>query len=350
MKYEPEEFELLKEHVEEFMKRGPLGDLFSPFFYRPYPYNQTGNELDTLRFADVRKMLIDFLYKRSRAKSIEVTRQTENLIGEIWEYGLPEKKRELDFMKSLSWGICNMARSVDYWEWEAMRLPGESESDVVRRTYQEIKDPVKRYEIMERWYNYLEHMKPKYELQEKIAEVLVKLSKASPDFEAPEKEGIKELVENKHFLDSEKYQDAIIYYILKKEQDGKTSYKGFAEYEQELALYFSFSEEEVSEIYMGDTCTDDDLFEPLEDGYKIAAMTMDGHLGVWYELQKDGIGSVAHKKGLEDYLIFCREKNITAAAITAATGWRVQDLFQMMEQQKKENLNKRNQADRHTSR
>ena len=93
MRYEPEEFERLKDYVDEFMKRGPLGDIFTPFFYKPYPYNQTENVLDTLRFADARKLLIDYLYKVSRAKSIEVTRQTEGLIGELWEYGRSEERR-----------------------------------------------------------------------------------------------------------------------------------------------------------------------------------------------------------------------------------------------------------------
>ncbi|XBX04458.1 hypothetical protein QMP26_28875 [Enterocloster clostridioformis] len=165
MRYEPEEFERLKDYVDEFMKRGPLGDIFTPFFYKPYPYNQTENVLDTLRFADARKLLIDYLYKVSRAKSIEVTRQTEGLIGELWEYGYPDKNREPDFLKNLAWDICRMTKSVDYWQWEAMRLPGESESDVVRRTYQEIKNPEKRREFMQFWIDYLERMRPKYELE-----------------------------------------------------------------------------------------------------------------------------------------------------------------------------------------
>ena len=52
--------------------------------------------------------------------------------------------------------------------------------------------------------------------------------------ETPFMERIKVLVENKKFLDSQKYHDASIYYILKKEQDGAVSYKGVAEYEQEM--------------------------------------------------------------------------------------------------------------------
>ena len=47
MRYEPEEFERLKDYVDEFMKRGPLGDIFTPFFYKPYPYNQTRSEEHT---------------------------------------------------------------------------------------------------------------------------------------------------------------------------------------------------------------------------------------------------------------------------------------------------------------
>lgn len=56
-----------------------------------------------------------------------------------------------------------------------MRLPGESEADVVRRTYQEIKNPEKRREFMQFWIDYLERMRPKYELEIQAAEVLTRL-------------------------------------------------------------------------------------------------------------------------------------------------------------------------------
>lgn len=342
MKYEPEEFELLKEHVKEFMMRGPLGDLFTRFFSQPYPYNQTENVMDTLQFADVRKLLIDFLYRVSKAQSIEVTRHTENLIGEIWEYGYPENKSGLDFMKNLSWDLCNMAKSVDYWQWEGMRLPGESEADVVRRTYQEIQNPEKRFECLQFWLSYLERMQLKYEQEIQIADILVKLNKGLPDFSTPKMEEVKVLAVNKSFLDLEMYHDAIVYYVLKKDEaGGEINYKGFAEYEQEMGLYFSFSEEEITEVYMGDISADSDLFELLEDGYEIAAMTMDGHLCVWEELNRTGLDSVCNREGLEVYLDFCKEKYITAAAITASTGWKVNDLYKLAELPKKEDVNKR---------
>ena len=350
MRYEPEEFERLKDYVDEFMKRGPLGDIFTPFFYKPYPYNQTENVLDTLRFADSRKLLIDYLYKVSRAKSIEVTRQTEGLIGELWEYGYPDKNRESDFLKNLAWDICRMTKSVDYWQWEAMRLPGESESDVVRRTYQEIKNPEKRREFMQFWIDYLERMRPKYELEIQAAEVLTRLNKGFTHMETPFMERIKVLVENKKFLDSQKYHDASIYYILKKEQDGAVSYKGVAEYEQEMAVYFSISKEEVTEIYIGDTSVHEDLFKPMEEGYKIAAITMDGHFNVWDELDREGLDALPHREGFEDYLIYCKERNITAASITASIGWSVGDLLDEVKLQKQDYMNHVSQADRKRTR
>lgn len=82
---------------------------------------------------------------------------------------------------------------------------------------------------MQFWIDYLERMRPKYELEIQAAEVLTRLNKGFTHMETPFMERIKVLVENKKFLDSQKYHDASIYYILKKEQDGAVSYKGVAE-------------------------------------------------------------------------------------------------------------------------
>lgn len=348
MRYEPEEFELLKDHVEDFMKKGPMGDIFTPFFYKPYPYNQTGNVLDTLRFADARKLLIDYLYRVSRAKSIEVTRQTEDLIGELWEYGYPDKNREPDFLKNLAWDICRMIKSVDYWEWEAMRLPGESETDVARRTYQEIKYPDRRHELMQFWIDYLERMQPKYELEIQIAKVLTELNHLSPEMQTSRMNELKVLWENKQFLDSQMYQGAIIYHILKKDTQEGTIYQGLAEYGQEKAVCFSLSTGEAAELNIGYAYTDKYLFGLLEEGYEIAAMTMDGHLDVWEELSRWGIGAIPHKEGTADYLAYCKEKNISAAALKASMGWEVLDLFKMAQRQ--DSAHKPHLEDRHSSR
>ena len=193
-------------------------------------------------------------------------------------------------------------------------------------------------------------MRPKYELEIQAAEVLTRLNKGFTHMETPFMERIKVLVENKKFLDSQKYHDASIYYILKKEQDGAVSYKGVAEYEQEMAVYFSISKEEVTEIYIGDTSVHEDLFKPMEEGYKIAAITMDGHFNVWDELDREGLDELPHREGFEDYLIYCKERNITAASITASIGWSVGDLLDEVKLQKQDYMNHVSQADRKRTR
>ncbi len=124
----------------------------------------------------------------------------------------------------------------------------------------------------------------------------------------------------------------------------------FAEYEQEMAVYFSISKEEVTEIYIGDTSVHEDLFKPLEEGYEIAAITMDGHFNVWDELDRDGLDTLLHREGFEDYLIYCKERNITAASITASIGWSVGDLLDEVKLQKQDYMNHVSQADRKRTR
>lgn len=109
---------------------------------------------------------------------------------------------------------------------------------------------------------------------------------------------------------------------------------------------FSISKEEVTEIYIGDTSVHEDLFKPMEEGYKIAAITMDGHFNVWDELDREGLDALPHREGFEDYLIYCKERNITAASITASIGWSVGDLLDEVKLQKQDYMNHVSQVDR----
>ena len=210
-----------------------------------------------------------------------------------------------------------------------MRLPGESETDVVRRTYQDIRDPEKRLDRAQHWRDYLDKMHVKYETEVQIAKVVADLEAIQKPAEMTKE---KLLVKCKEFLDRELYSGAIIHYILSKESKGKRTFHGFAEYEEELAIYFSISEKSVFCAYMGDTHTDYDLLALLEAGYKIEAMTREGHLGVWYELGTTDMDDITHIEGLEDYLLFCKEKYISVETIAAMASWPPQDLFEIAEQ------------------
>ena len=115
-------------------------------------------------------------------------------------------------------------------------------------------------------------------------------------------------------------------------------------------LLFSPSAHKTVEFNIGYAYTDKYLFGLLEEGYKIAAMTMDGHLDAWEELSRWGIGAIPHKMGVADYLEYCKENNISAAAIKAATGWEVLDLFKMAELEKQDSAYKPHLESRHNSR
>ena len=88
----------------------------------------------------------------------------------------------------------------------------------------------------------------------------------------------------------------------------------------------------------------------MDEGYKIAAITMDGHFNVWDELDREGLDALPHREGFEDYLIYCKERNITAASITASIGWSVGDLLDEVKLQKQDYMNHVSQADRKRTR
>lgn len=48
MKYEAEDFEVLKSTVKHFMKNNPNSDMSVVMEYRPYPYNQTDDAYASL--------------------------------------------------------------------------------------------------------------------------------------------------------------------------------------------------------------------------------------------------------------------------------------------------------------
>ena len=69
-----------------------------------WPYRRKAeNYLDELAKADVRKALIASLYHMCRGKGIETTRATEQMIGELWDFGRPDKAQERDMLQALVW-------------------------------------------------------------------------------------------------------------------------------------------------------------------------------------------------------------------------------------------------------
>lgn len=93
--------------------------------------------------------------------------------------------RELGMGKDLSRDICNMLNAVGGGEWNAARLPGESEAHAVERMCREINNPEKKQEFMQFWLDYLKRKQPEYGLEIQIARVLTELNSLPPKIQNP---------------------------------------------------------------------------------------------------------------------------------------------------------------------
>ena len=177
MKYEAEDFEVLKSTVKHFMKNNPNSDMSVVMEYRPYPYNQTDDAYDALRFQDVRKWLIGFLcgicydvaFKEARKPVVDLLR----------EYGEPDNYRLCDPVKLLAWYMCDFMEEVSYWEWEQMRMQGESKADVVRRMYGAIKTSEGCLEKIKYFKEFQKNGKMDYMERMHLKEILSRLRKIS---------------------------------------------------------------------------------------------------------------------------------------------------------------------------
>ena len=216
-----------------------------------------------------------------------------------------------------------------------MRQIGESDEDVIRRTYEMVQKPEKRYELMQYWCGYQEDYLLKYKSMVQIAEIIAKLEKSVSVSKYEKLES--GLLKSKKFLADEECQDATLHFILRR-KIGEVSdyiYSAFAEYEEDRAIFFDPYEREILEKTSLDCCTsDEDLFIYLENGYEIMLITAEGHMGIWYELGNEGINKVCHKEGLDLYLDYCRQNHISADILATIMNYTIPDLFILAGQKK----------------
>lgn len=82
----------------------------------------------------------------------------------------------------------------------------------------------------------------------------------------------------------------------------------------ESALLFHPMKEPVYEIILNDWqfSFDYDLFQYLEEGYDLTAMTPDAHSGVWYEIAEyHDTSGIACVDGMQKYLDYCKRNGVT---------------------------------------
>lgn len=79
---------------------------------------------------------------------------------------------------------------------------------------------------------------------------------------------------------------------------------------------------------------DYDLFQYLEGGCDLIAMTPDAHSGVWYEIAEyHDTSGIACTQGMQKYLHYCKLHGITKEELTRETGYDGMDVMTLYDHQ-----------------
>ena len=81
------------------------------------------------------------------------------------------------------------------------------------------------------------------------------------------------------------------------------------------------------------TGVDNEIFEPLINGKKIGYMTMESHYNIWNEIDELYPDDIYNKDGLEFYLDYCKENNITKDIIDEELNSDVPNIVKYYEQE-----------------
>ena len=115
---------------------------------------------------------------------------------------------------------------------------------------------------------------------------------------------------------SEEYEKFNIEYILKDNQNVNKTIIMASNYDEMICI--SPYSMEISNIADWAYNFDDDIFEELEKGKEISYMQMEVHYSIWMSLEQCYPEDIEHKKGVQKYLKYCKENNITSNVIEKA--------------------------------
>ena len=112
MRYEQEDFEQLKKKVKGLFEKIAVENAFLDFTYVP-----KGDVLDSLKLADTRIELFNFLLDKSKEAT---DRETYDLIygvlDSLDEFGNLRNGIVLDSLKTLAWDMCKAVKSISDME------------------------------------------------------------------------------------------------------------------------------------------------------------------------------------------------------------------------------------------
>ena len=118
---------------------------------------------------------------------------------------------------------------------------------------------------------------------------------------------------------NEEYIGMKICYILQDKKDKKELFAVAMKDDEILEITLPSKEVDPSADWAYNI--DDDIFGRLQDGDEIIFMSILTHGGIWETINNWYPDDVENKKGMQEYLKYCKRNGITKAFIDKKTGW-----------------------------
>ena len=139
---------------------------------------------------------------------------------------------------------------------------------------------------------------------------------------------IKEEIEN-YIKDNEEYKHFELEYILM----DKNNITAIAFYGEEI-IEIDYSNREVKSVADWAYNIDQDVFGELEENKKIVYMSINMHYNIWETIKERDPDGIENKKGMQKYLKYCKDNNISKKLIETKTKLRdVSDVMQYYEKE-----------------
>lgn len=136
-------------------------------------------------------------------------------------------------------------------------------------------------------------------------------------------------------LINSEYKTFELAYVLRDKKDPENSY-AVATNGDEIIGFNPF-ESKIETLPEWDFCADNDLFYDLEKNKEIIYMSLENHYGVWNEIANYYPEDINNRKGMQEYLKYCKKQKINISKIQkVAQKNDIKDVMQYLEKVKKE--------------
>ena len=139
---------------------------------------------------------------------------------------------------------------------------------------------------------------------------------------------------NAMLIDSE-YCDFKIAYILKDKNKSEENYAVAVNGDELISI--NPLKNEIVSLPDWDFTADNDLFRDLEHNMEISYMSLYCHYGIWHEINNYYPDDISHKKGMQNYLKYCKKNDVTLDTIKKKFGnTHLPDVMQYLKKERKE--------------